>query len=89
MVINEILAHTDAPTLDFVELFNYGTGAVNLGKCVLTDDPTTNRFVIPAGTILPPGGFLVFDELQLEPAQHHTTGNDAIGGLHVEHLPRR
>mgnify|MGYP003345615171 CR=1 FL=1 len=65
VVINEILAHTDAPTLDFVELYNYGNGDVNLGGCVLTDDPSTNTFVIPPGTVIHPRGFLSFDEVQL------------------------
>jgi hypothetical protein len=65
VVINEVLAHTDAPTLDFVELYNYGSLAVNLGGCVLTDDPATNTFVIPAGTVIPARGFLSFDETQL------------------------
>jgi hypothetical protein len=65
VMINEILAHTDLPDVDYIELFNYSTVAVNIGNCVLTDDPMTNKFVIPAGTTIPANGFLVFNETQL------------------------
>ena len=65
ILINEFLAHTDDPQLDFIELFNYGSGNVSVAGCVLTDDPETNKFVIPAGTVIPPRGFLVFDQAQL------------------------
>jgi hypothetical protein len=65
VLINEILAHTDPPDLDFIELFNYSTQAVDLSGCVLTDDPATNRFVLPIGTAIPAQGFLCFNQLQL------------------------
>ncbi|MHC1768021.1 MAG: lamin tail domain-containing protein [Verrucomicrobiia bacterium] len=63
--INEILAHTDEPALDFIELYNHSTSAVDLSGCVLTDDPVADRFRIPDGTVLAPGGFLAFDQNQL------------------------
>ena len=63
--LNEILAHTDPPQEDFIELFNYSTAAVDLSGCVLTDDPTTNRFRLEAGTIIPARGFLAFTGTQL------------------------
>lgn len=65
IVINEFLAHTDDPQLDFVELYNYGASTISLAGCVLTDDPETNRFVIPPGTTIPPRGFMVFNQTQL------------------------
>ncbi len=65
VMINEILAHTDLPDVDYVELFNYSTAPVNVGLCVLTDDALTNKFVIPGGTTIPANGFLVFNETQL------------------------
>ncbi|NGO38758.1 hypothetical protein G4L39_05030 [Limisphaera ngatamarikiensis] len=63
--INEFLAHTDPPQLDFVELINTGTESVDLGGCTLSDEPDTDRYVIPTGTILPPGGLIAFTELNL------------------------
>jgi hypothetical protein len=65
VMINEILAHTDLPLLDFIELYNYSTQAVDISGCYLSDSPSTNKFQIPGGTILPPHGYLAFDEIQL------------------------
>ena len=62
VLINEVLAHTDLPQLDTLELYNGSTQPADLSGCVLTDDVQTNRFRIPAGTVLAPGGFLVLDE---------------------------
>lgn len=63
--INEFLAHTDLPEVDFIELFNDGPATVDLSGCWLSDKPGQDRFEIPPGTMLNPGGFLVFDETQL------------------------
>lgn len=63
--LNEFLAHTDDPVLDFVELINASTSAVDVSGCILTDDPATNRYVIPPGTVITPRGLLAFDQHQL------------------------
>lgn len=65
VAINEILAHTDLPLLDFIELHNYSPFAVNLSGCYLTDERNTNIFRIPDGTTLGAGGFIAFDENEL------------------------
>ncbi len=65
VVINEFLAHTDEPEVDYVELFNRGNAEVDLSNCILTDDPSTNRFRIPEGTVLPAKGFMAFDQNEL------------------------
>ncbi|HEY0551736.1 MAG TPA: lamin tail domain-containing protein, partial [Verrucomicrobiae bacterium] len=65
VMINEILAHTDLPLADYVELYNYSTQAVNISGCFLSDAPLTNKFQIPPGTILAPHGYISFDETQL------------------------
>ena len=57
VVINEFLAHTDLPDIDYIELYNHSGQPVDISGAVLTDDPTTNIFVIPAGTILSSNGF--------------------------------
>jgi hypothetical protein len=62
VVMNEVLAHTDLPQLDTVELYNGSTQPADVSGCVLTADVRTNRFRIPAGTVLAPGGFLALDE---------------------------
>jgi regulation of enolase protein 1 (concanavalin A-like superfamily) len=65
VVINEFLAHTDPPFLDFVKLYNHSNEAVDLSGCILTDDWATNRFVLAPGTSIPAKGFLAFDESAL------------------------
>jgi len=65
ILINEVLAHTDLPQVDYIELFNYGTSSVNITGLALTDDPGTNKFVIPGGTILAARSFIAFTEAQL------------------------
>ena len=57
VVINEIMYHPPAGEADeFVELYNRGTNAVDLGKWRLRGGIT---YSFPSGTLLPPGGFVV------------------------------
>lgn len=65
VVINEYLAHTDPPEYDYVELYNHANQPVDISGCILTDDPTTNKFVVPAGTIIPARGFVYFSETNM------------------------
>ncbi len=65
VVLNEFLAHTDLPVLDYVELYNRGNEAVDLSHCVLSDNPAVDKFIIPAGTTIPPRGFRFFTETTL------------------------
>ncbi len=66
VVINELLAHSENPALPcFVELYNHSNRTNDLSGCTLTDDPSANKFVLPQGTLIPPRGFLSFDQSQL------------------------
>ncbi|HKX61025.1 MAG TPA: lamin tail domain-containing protein [Verrucomicrobiae bacterium] len=64
LVINEVLANNGSlleagRTPDWLELYNGTTNTVALGDMSLTDDTLRpRRFVIPAGTSLPPAGRL-------------------------------
>lgn len=72
LVINEVMAAntaeavtfvaggvTNTVTPDWVELYNGTTNMLALDDLSLTDDTTQpRRYVFPAGTTLPPGGFL-------------------------------
>ena len=63
IVINEVLAHSESPLLDTIELHNTTDNPVNLSGWFLTDNPEQpQRFEIPNGTTISPGGFLTFDE---------------------------
>ena len=65
VLINEFLAHTDEPMVDFIELYNYSNQPVDLSGCTLSDRPNNDKFTIPNGTILSPMGFLSFTEMEL------------------------
>lgn len=65
VMLNEILAHTDPPDIDSIELYNHSAVPVDLSGCTLSDDPALARFVIPASTIIPAGGFVYFTEAEM------------------------
>jgi hypothetical protein len=65
VVINEFLAHTDNQAPNFVELYNHSNQPLDISGCFLSDDPETNQFVIPPGTIIPARGFVSYDAAQL------------------------
>ncbi len=65
VVINEVLANSEPPLVDFVEVFNGGTTPVDLGGVSLSDDPRVGKFRFAPGTSLPAGGFLAVDETEL------------------------
>ena len=64
-MINEFLAHTDAPELDYVELYNHSNLSVDLTGGILTDNFATNKFVFPP-TTLPARGRIALTENQLD-----------------------
>ena len=65
VVINEILPHSENPAVpQFIELYNHSTNRVDVSGCILTDDPGTNKFVIPNGTVIGPAGFVSFPQAQ-------------------------
>ncbi len=58
--VNELLAHTDPPDTDAVELYNPNNYQVDIGGWFLTDrkvDPA--KFKFPAGTTVPAKGYFV------------------------------
>ncbi len=67
--VNEVMANTDLPAVDWVELFNPTTNRVDVGGWFLTDDPATpEKFRIPDGTFIGPLGFVVFTEADFNSA---------------------
>ena len=62
VIINEFLAHTDDPILDFVELYNYSNQSVDLSGCLLADGQEEDGYVFPGGTAIPARGFLALDQ---------------------------
>jgi hypothetical protein len=63
VVVSEVLAHTDPPFEDAIELFNPTPNSVDLGGFWISNDKDNpKKFRIPFGTILPPYGFTNFYE---------------------------
>ena len=64
VVINEIESNLGSPG-DWVELYNAGTGTADVsGWRFLDSDNTHTAYVIPAGTTVAPGAYLVLEEAQ-------------------------
>ena len=63
IVINEIESSGGTPG-DWVELYNPTPAAVDLSGYVFRDNNDANVYVVPSGTNIPAGGFVVLDEAQ-------------------------
>lgn len=77
--VNEVLANSEAPLRDFIELRNPNNSPVNIGGWFITDDPREpNKHRIPDGTFVPANGFLVLHDANY--------GNVAQpgGGFHLD-----
>ncbi len=67
--VNEVLSHTDFPDLDKIELLNTNIAPVNISGWFISDDfEQPKKFRIPDGTIIPAGGYIVFDEDDFNPS---------------------
>ncbi|MCH6258418.1 lamin tail domain-containing protein [Puniceicoccaceae bacterium K14] len=69
VLINEVIAHTDTDedepfdSNDSIELFNTTNETVDIGGWSFSDDlEFVDAYVIPNGTTIAAGGFIVFDE---------------------------
>ncbi|MBN2506026.1 MAG: lamin tail domain-containing protein [Verrucomicrobia bacterium] len=61
--INEWQNHSDPE--DWIELYNHSNQPVDVSGAWLTDDPATNKWRIPDGTVLPARGFRSWTQNQL------------------------
>lgn len=67
LVINEVLAHTDPPLEDAVEIYNPTSLPQDIGGWFLSDsDQDLKKFKISAGTVVPAQGYVVFYGFQLD-----------------------
>ncbi len=86
VVINEVLSHTDLPVArsDSIELLNTAPTAIDISGWFLSDSADNLRkFAIPAGTVLGPGRYVVFDESDFNPTPLNPGPNDfALSGAH-------
>jgi len=74
VVVNEILAHTDPPLEDAIELVNLSRQTVDIGGWYLSDSASDLRkYRVPDNTLLLPGSFHVFHEVDLDGGLGSTT----------------
>jgi hypothetical protein len=65
VVVNEVIAHTDAPLEDAVEFHNVTGDDVDISGWYLSDSQNNLlKWRVPPGTVIPAGGFVVFYEYQ-------------------------
>jgi hypothetical protein len=63
VVVSEALSNPQAPLVDGIELENLSSAPADIGGWYLTDDrDEPDRFRIPDGVVIPPGGRIWFDE---------------------------
>lgn len=63
VILNEVLAHSDPPLVDQIELYNPTGSSVNVGGWYLSDDPDEpQKYVIPGGSTISQNGYLVLAE---------------------------
>ncbi|MBN1123906.1 MAG: lamin tail domain-containing protein, partial [Sedimentisphaerales bacterium] len=80
VVINEVFSHSHGTNPDWIELHNTTDVPIPIGGWFLSDsdrgDPNRMKYQIPAGTEIPKGGYVLFNE------QDHF-GNPAAPGCHT------
>ncbi|MBN1669699.1 MAG: lamin tail domain-containing protein [Kiritimatiellae bacterium] len=65
IVINEVLAHSDPPIEDAIELYNAGAAPVDIGGWYLSDDGSVlMKFPIMEGMVLEPGAYMCYYEVE-------------------------
>ena len=78
--INEVLSAPAGGDMDFIELYNGGEADADIGGFVLQDDKgAAEEFVIPAGTVIPAGGFLVYEQVSPGQGESFTFGLSSKG----------
>jgi hypothetical protein len=69
VVINEVLANSDPPLADAIELYNPTTNAAKIGNWWLSNSQNKpKKYRLPPGAEVPPGAFLVFYATQFSSA---------------------
>jgi hypothetical protein len=83
VVVNEVLANPGAGEIDAIELHNTTEQAIDVGGWYLSDSSDNYRkFAIPAGTVLPPGGYVAFDADDFNASGGVDPGDFGLSGSH-------
>jgi hypothetical protein len=80
VVLNEALSHPGAHATDSIELYNPTGGPASVGGWFLTDNPKhPAKYCIAAGTVIPAGGYALFDKSQFDNNGANSFGLSALG----------
>ncbi len=87
IVVNEILAHTDFPELDSVELFNPTDQPIDIGRWFLSDNSQNYfKYRFPLNTIIGSGEFLVINEDDFNPTMGADPNDFSFSSAHGDDL---
>ena len=79
IVINEVLANTNPPNVDTIELFNRSLSSIDVGGWYLSDSNENYlRYTIPDATEIAPGEYLVLDQRQFTFGLNSVRGDDVF-----------
>lgn len=68
VVINEVLAHSDVPLRDAIELYNVTDNPIDISGWLLTDDiNNVFKYQFPDGTMLPAGQYISVSAAEFNP----------------------
>ncbi len=80
VVINEALSHPGAHALDSIELYNPTAGPASIGGWFLTDNHQhPAKYCIAPGTVIPAGGYALFDKSQFDNNDSNSFALSALG----------
>ena len=78
VLVNEVLANGALPQVDAIELFNSSTNVADISGWFLSDSlANPKKYLIPPGTVMAPGSFVVFYETNSFGATNVYTANGA------------
>jgi hypothetical protein len=91
VIITEVLAHSEAPLADFIELYNPSDSTVYIGNWYLTDNKDKpDKWQIPEGIIIAPKSYKVFyeghfvtDTLRFDADEFGGAFSISSGGEHI------
>jgi hypothetical protein len=88
LIINEVLTHTDLPQSDSIEILNTSTNPINIGGWWLSDSSSNpQKFALPAGLVLQPSEYAVFNEDDFNPNPLNPAPNDfSLSGAHGDEV---
>ncbi len=72
IVFNEVMPNAEDPLVDAIELHNPGDTDADISGWLLSDSRDFTGFRLPAGTVVPAGGYLVLEEGDFNPPDDST-----------------